>query len=253
MTQRLPRRSIRQCLLITLVALLLLGLLVSLASWQFNRALYKQTLLDQEQARKQHAPVALTIAIETLIGNRYLPVQIDGKPDLSHQILLDNQILNGQAGYSVLLPVRLQSGGAVLVNRGWVPSDGRRQQLPAVQLAVTELSVLAYLDAFPVLGLELDGADSPTPGWPTVVQTVNTQKLGQVLGYDLLPYQAVLKPGQPASLTPMPSQPSMGPDKHYGYAAQWAALAFTLVLLYGWYLYRFVSPRNDESQKSSDG
>lgn len=218
--------------------MVLLVLFVSLSQWQLNRARYKQGLLDQQQIRTQQPPVLLTEDMGQPHDWRYKPVRIKGVAETEHQFLLDNQIVHGRAGYFVLLPVKLSSGDGILVNRGWIPSDGQRDQKPDVGLDLTAFDGEGYLDAFPVVGMKLEGAEIPGPGWPSLLQVVDTESVSARLGFALLPFQAVLEKGHPASLSPIPRSLPMGPEKHYGYAVQWAALAFTLVVIYGWLSWR---------------
>ena len=56
-------------------------------------------------------------------------------PDSStpqRQILLDNISHDGQPGYEALAVLRLADGSGLLVNRGWLPFAGYRDQLPDV-------------------------------------------------------------------------------------------------------------------------
>ena len=218
--------------MLTLLALGLLILFLSLANWQLNRAAVKQSLLDQQARRMGQARVDLAVDRGGLRDRRYLPVRVAGIADTAHQILLDNQIYQGRAGYLVLLPVQLDTGGAVLLNRGWLVGDGDRSQLPTVAMDAAHIEVSAYLDEFPSVGLQLSGADIPASGWPSVIQVVDVEQLSRRLGYTLLPYQAVLEPGQAYGYQAMPRALPMGPEKHYGYALQWGALALALVVIY---------------------
>ena len=83
----------------TLAVILLLPLLLSLGFWQMHRAVAKQQLLNQFAQRSQQAPQPLA-DYEPV----YTPVQVTGYYDSAHPILLDNRIVNHQAGYDVLVP-----------------------------------------------------------------------------------------------------------------------------------------------------
>jgi surfeit locus 1 family protein len=234
--------------LLTLLTIALLVLFLSLSQWQFNRAKYKQDLLDQQQQRRHETPIVLTDQMTTLQGRRYLPVRIEGSAEPEHQFMLDNQILQGRVGYFVLLPVRLESGVGVLVNRGWVAGHGDRAQLPEIGIEIEMMRGQGYLDAFPSVGMRLSGAEVPESGWPSMLQLVDPEQIAKKLGYPVMPYQVVLDMNHPASLTPIPRAMPMGPEKHYGYAVQWAALAFTLVVIYGWLSFRQPDDENEANK-----
>ena len=64
--------------------------------------------------------------------------------------LLDNQIVNGEVGCDVLIPVRAEGGSSLLlVNLGWVPAPSDRSQLPnpAIPAAMTLKVFCAWLPA----------------------------------------------------------------------------------------------------------
>jgi surfeit locus 1 family protein len=123
----------------TLAVILLLPLLCSLGVWQLHRAVAKQQLLDQFALRSQQKPQPL--ANDELI---YTPVQVSGRFDSAHLLLLDNRIVNGVAGYDVLVPFlpdqeNFSPDGrspAILVNLGWIPRSACHAQsaMPPVPL-----------------------------------------------------------------------------------------------------------------------
>src|SRR5699024_2794470 len=114
--------------------LLIMIVLTSLGVWQLRRAGEKQTI---EMARKERGDLQ-----PLQIGNTQLQAAdaeyrtgiARGRFDNEHTLFLDNQIYRGQAGYYVLTPLRLDgSANAILVNRGWVPANLYRQQLPQIE------------------------------------------------------------------------------------------------------------------------
>ena len=87
---------------LTLLALAVLALLLSLGFWQLDRAKQKQQLLDLQADRLLLDPVDLSSIDINEMNLRYLPVKTIGTLDAEHQILIDNQVRKGQVGYSVL-------------------------------------------------------------------------------------------------------------------------------------------------------
>jgi|AJXC01.1.fsa_nt_gi Uncharacterized conserved protein len=77
---------------LSMLAILVLCLLLSLGNWQLDRAQEKKDLLDLQHIRMNLDPVELpTIEMEN--GNvRYLPVKLTGWVDTKQQILIDNQV-----------------------------------------------------------------------------------------------------------------------------------------------------------------
>ncbi|MEH6504522.1 MAG: SURF1 family protein [Cycloclasticus sp.] len=218
--------------ILTLLAILVLGLLLSLGFWQLERAQQKQDMLDLQAERIKLDPVDIESIPMSDDKLRYLPVVLSGRLDSEQQILIDNQIKQGRAGYFVLTPVKLNNNKAVLLNRGWVPLGIDRNTLPDVKITSTEVSVVGRLDHFPSVGIELEGADVLSVGWPAVTQTIDLDKVADRLGYRVMPYQVLLNNDQADGYERNWVALQMGPEKHHGYAFQWFALAFTWVVIY---------------------
>ena len=220
----------------TLLVVVSVSLFISLGRWQERRADEKQRLMDLQQARAAEAPMRLIADMSELGDSRYRVVTVSGSYDTDHQVLVDNQISNGKAGYHVLTPLRGPNGSAaVLVNRGWIPMNPDRRQLPAIQAPAGQQVVSGALDKFGTVGLKLAGADVPSPGWPAVVQVVDAGKLAERLGYPLLPYQVLLAAAEPDGYERAWRQIDLHPEKSRGYAFQWFAFAATALALYVWY------------------
>jgi len=219
----------------TLAVVVLLPLFVSLGIWQLHRAEEKKTLM-REREERQGLPVLRSSAAFAAGENRYRRVEMAGEWDAEHQILLDNQIFNQQAGYQVLTPLRIAgTGEAVLVNRGWVPVGKDRRRLPALAIGQTSARVSGIIDKFPGVGFKLKGAEIPAPGWPAVAQLLDAQRLSERLGYRLLPYQVLLAADAPEGYARDWKQASLNPEKNQGYALQWFSFAGMLSILYVWH------------------
>jgi len=214
------------------------GLLVSLGFWQLDRADEKRQLLKLNENRSLSQILVLTDETRDDVDElRYRQVQLSGIYDREHQFLIDNQIVNGQPGYFVMTPVILaNSEKAVLVNRGWVPLKTNRSELPEIFLSVkTEVNIGGRINSFPGVGIQLAGAENPTPGWPSVVQVINHEILSDRLGYPLFGFQVELDPDEKNGFVRQWRKARiLTPEKHQAYAFQWFALAVTLCGLFFW-------------------
>jgi len=215
---------------------LLLPLFVALGFWQVQRADEKQALMDARERRAHLPAFDLTAEGVSVEGHRFRPVVVEGTYDASRQLLLDNQILDHRPGYFVLTPLRLTGTDVmVLVNRGWIPLGAYRRTLPQLELTQTQVRIQGTLDRFPSIGLMLEGADIPSAGWPAVVQVLNAERIGERLGFQVLPYQVLLAPHEGQGYARAWHAESLHPEKSRGYALQWFSFALVLALLYLWY------------------
>lgn len=74
-------------------------------------------------------------------------VELSGSYDVDGQRVVRNRPLNGQPGYDVVVPFRLTTGEAVVIDRGWLPignnTPGRPDVIPAPPTG--EVTVVARL------------------------------------------------------------------------------------------------------------
>ena len=156
--------KIKFSLLALLVYLSLTVLLISLGFWQMGRADEKRIFLQKQAQSAEQDIVKLELLIELDLEKiRYRKVNVTGHFDQDHQFLIDNQIVNGRAGYFVMTPFKIDnSNTAVLVNRGWVELNKDRRILPDLPITNLKTSISARINHFPVVGIRLDGAEIPT-------------------------------------------------------------------------------------------
>ena len=217
----------------SLITFIVFPLLLSLGFWQLNRANYKEAL-EMDFAAQLNLPYAPIEQLDLSEKNvRYRRVSATGRYDGTHQILLDNQVLNGQPGYHVFTPLRFEdSAQAVLVNRGWVPLGTSRQQLPVIDVTDAKVTLRGQLAQPANPGMRLTNPNDAQ--WPQVVQYLDYDEMAAALGYALAPVVILLDPDMSNGYQRYwrPTPVGFGPERHQGYAVQWFALAATLLVIY---------------------
>lgn len=223
------RRRFRPGLAAILFTAFFLPLLLALGSWQVNRAIEKQALFDDFAAGGD--AVALGEDAGRLDAlRRYTPLQATGTYMPQRQFLLDNMVRDGQAGYRVLTPLRLDEDTAMLVDRGWVVRDFSQAALPVIDVGAQKRTLTGKLDRLPRPGIALNA--ELAPGWPKVVQFPTFDELSEALGLRLAPGVLLLDASEPDGFRRDWRPSDFGPERHIGYAVQWFALALTLVILF---------------------
>ena len=222
----------------SLATLVLLPVLVGLGQWQLERAAWKQGLVDAHAARiGEPAQPLQSLLASSGADLEYRQVTAQGVYDLDHQLLLDNRIYRGAAGYHVLTPLHLtgaESGGDwVLVNRGWVPLGERRSQLPAVTGPAERIELHAMIKLPPAKAFGPEAVEGSGTRWPQVIEQLEIGPIGRRLGRPLLPLVLQLDKADPGGFA-RDWKPVYGitPDKHRAYAAQWFTLALVLLVIY---------------------
>lgn len=226
-------RRFRPRLVPTLITLVLLPLLLWLAWWQLDRAEQKQALQDRYQRQLSAPPVPLSELSPAAPENRYRRVEVSGEYDTDHQLLLDNQIVDGEVGFHVYTPLLWgEPRQAILVNRGWIALGESRARLPDPSLEQESTTLRGRLAQPANPGIRL-GESLAEPGWPKVVPYVDYPALAEMLDQPLVPAVILLDPEAPDGYH-RDWQPRFGvdPQRHTGYAVQWLALAVTLLILF---------------------
>lgn len=244
----------RQWLLATLLALVGGAVCIRLGIWQLDRLEQRRAFNAHVQAMWEAEPLELTgKSTEDLAAMEYRAATVHGTYDFEHQVALRNRYFEGEYGYNLLTPLRLDDGSAVLVDRGWIPADGNDQPASWRQYdqpgSVTVKGQIRLGQTEPDFG----GVPDPTltPGQTKLEywNIVNLERISLQTPYPLL--DVYIQPDvDPADTTPpIPYQPEIelteGP--HLGYAVQWFTFASILVFGYPFYV------RKELSQQPSKG
>jgi surfeit locus 1 family protein len=207
--------------------------LVSLGRWQLERAGEKRALYDAFESGTDATRV-LDAATGTL--PRYRHIHATGAYDSGRQVLIDNMSNSrGQAGYYVITPFELESGGWVLVNRGWVPVGPRRADKPDVAVSPQPRQIAGRTDDLPRAGLQLGARAVLAPPYPVVASFPTRAEIASLLGESHWSRAAdlvLLDPAESDGYLREWHPPGFPPIRHVAYAVQWFGLAATLIVIY---------------------
>lgn len=213
----------------TLAALLFFVLTVSLGNWQSGRADYKRELQARYDTAAQHPPVHVGSEPLDKESVLYRRIEAEGEFDRRHEILLDNRVLNGVAGYHVLTPLRLAgSEMAILVNRGWVAIGRDRAQLPELPPMTGKVRIEGLAVEPQSRYFEFAGAAPAGRVW----QNLDFEQYALTTGLRLQPVLLQQTSELEDGLLRRWPRPDTGVATHVAYALQWYGLAATLVILW---------------------
>jgi surfeit locus 1 family protein len=201
-------------------------LFASLGTWQWRRADASRATLAQFASGTSDAALA-ELPAELDAAARFRRVEVEGEYIAEPQFLLDNMLHEGAAGYHVLTALRVPGmRRRVLVNRGWVPSNGDRRDLPDVGVEPGVRTVAGRLERLPRPGMRLgDAADVGPASGTVVLQFPTAAELTQRLGAPVFDYQLLLDPDAANGYLREWRAPGVAPERHLSYAGQWLALA----------------------------
>jgi surfeit locus 1 family protein len=223
--------------LITLATVVVVAIGIALGFWQLDRARQKLSLeagIQTQGALPMLDDSALAADPATLVHRR---ARLKGQWLADATLFLDNRQMQGRPGFFVLTPLRLPTGGAVLVQRGWAPRDFQdRTRLPQVPTEAGDVELVVRLAPPPAKLYEFAGG-----GLGPIRQNIDLAALSQELKLPLLPLSALQTSEATDGLLRDWPAPATDVHKHYGYAFQWFALATLILGLYVWF--QLIRPR----------
>jgi surfeit locus 1 family protein len=237
-------RRFRPRALPTLATLAAVAVCVAAGNWQQRRMHEKEALRAQLDAAAQAEPLALASlpAAADWAALRYRPVVAAGSYVAGRQILVDNRVFAGRAGFHVVTPLALADGRVVLVNRGWIVQGASRSTPPDAPPPAGPVSVRGRI-ALPARGyLELKPEAAAGPIW----QNLDLARFAAATGLPVLPVivEATAAPVPDDGLVRDWPAPDFGIETHRIYMIQWYAFALVAAVLWLWFnRLWFIRPR----------
>lgn len=218
----------------TLALVLVLAVTLSAGRWQLDRAQYKRELQARIEAGARQAPAVPDLAAAAAPGFdasalAHQPLRVSGRFDPDRIVYLDNRLRDGRPGYEVLGAFRPSGSDRwLLVNRGWVAADPRRERLPEVALPRGELTLTGTAVVPGARFVELRTGTDEARRW----QNWSIERAGERWGVPLLPFALLQTSDTGDGLAREWPRPDVGIDKHLGYALQWFCFAATALVVW---------------------
>lgn len=234
----------RPKLIPTIATLILLPILISLGQWQSDKAERKQALQDVYDQRG--GAELIHVGANELNAERakFSKVVARGYYEPAYQILIDNQVYKGQAGYHVVTPLHLTgSNMRILVNRGWILLGADRAIMPEITTPLSEIEVTGYanlpskkyIELSQTSKLEPNKLEPGTlqPAWQIVWQNLDIDRYKKVTNFELQPMIVLMDPANTAAgfVREWP-KPDSRIDVNRGYAIQWYLMSIALMVIY---------------------
>jgi len=228
-------RRFRPRVLPALATVAAVAVCVAAGNWQQRRMHDKEALRAQLDAAARAEPLALASlpAAADWASLRYRPVVATGTYLAARQILVDNKVVAGRAGFHVVTPLALADGRVALVNRGWIAQRASRSTLPDAPPPGGAVSVRGRI-ALPAAGyLELKPEATTGPVW----QNLDPARYAAATGLAVLPVivEATSAPVPDDGLVRDWPAPDFGIETHRIYMVQWYAFALLAAVLWLWF------------------
>lgn len=210
-----------------------------LGRWQWHRWESRhaaQTTVNQNYDASPVSPASVlpTRTSDLPDDQQWRQVRMTGRYLTDDQLLVRNRPLDGDFGFEVVLPMRLDDGRTILVDRGWVPNGPSARQGPTVPKPPTgRLTVTGWLRPG-----EPDLKRAPVSGQ---VASINLPLVERTTGEAIDTGAYVRMRGERTASGATPERPvafgkpdqGMAAGINLSYALQWwaAAIAFPVFVL----------------------
>jgi cytochrome oxidase assembly protein ShyY1 len=225
----------RWLLFFVTVAVLAYGCLL-LGQWQFHRLHDREHRNADTRANWREAPVP----VETLLSpdrelrqsQEWSRVTVAGRYEADDSVVVRYQTRDGEAGVDIVTPVRLDDGSAVLVDRGWMPTENvgdALSQAPDPPPGAVTITGYARIDA----------SGSSTEVSQDSVRSISSVAIGKTLDYPLLRGFVDASSETPkAAKELVPAElPDLGNGPHFFYGLQWWFFGILAVFGFGYFAY----------------
>lgn len=218
-----------------LVVLAIVGM-VNAGFWQLRRLDQRQSFNAVIEARYDADPVPLdeflspSGAAGDLEEIEWRQATASGTYLPDEQLRVVNRSQGGRAGDNVVVPLALDDGRILLVNRGFVPLAE-----PPVETVDGRATVTGHLRTSEER--RLGQLSDPSDGELTEVQRIDIERLAPQLPGEPVPMYLDLIASTPAQVGPFPepvARPDLSEGNHLSYAVQW--FIFSIAVAAGWFL-----------------
>ena len=213
----------------SILILATMAFLVSLGFWQLDRADQKRTIEASIQ-KANTGVVELIINQNELLNKEYYEVRLQGSYIGDKQFIYDNQIVDQASGYYVLTPFVLTGqSNAIMINRGFIPWNGRRDQLDdiAVDSAFREIKIQV---SRPIKRIELKTSDISNQ-FPVLIQAIDFDVIEEISSTSFVDVIGLLDPSSDDGFVRQWEPYTGSIEKNIGYAIQWFLMALVLGII----------------------
>ncbi|MBT4653466.1 MAG: SURF1 family protein [Thiotrichales bacterium] len=203
--------------------------LLSLGFWQLDRAEEKRAI-EASIKDASTGTVELIVSTETLEDKEYYEVRIQGQYLNEKQFIYDNQIVDQISGYYVLTPFVLKGQPkAIIVNRGFIPWNGRRDKFADIFVDSSSREIMVQVSK-PIKRMELKSIELDSV-FPVLIQAIDIDGLIVLSGVELTTVVGLLNASASDGFVRKWEPYTGSIEKHIGYAIQWFLMALVLAII----------------------
>lgn len=209
-------------------------LLAGLGTWQLDRLAWKEALIVKRQAMLAAPPLTLNGVAEGTDVAPYRRVRVTGSFLHDKERVVGPRTRRGAVGWHMVTPLKLDDGGMVLVNRGWVPHNRKDPARRGERQGTGPVTVEGVVRKPSKRGYFAPDNEPANNQWFHIDPTALAQALGLS---NVAPYWVIAGPApNPGGYPKGGHGVTMPPNNHLQYAGTWfgLALVFAVCLVVYW-------------------
>ena len=216
-------------LLPTFLIVATIAFLVSLGFWQLDRAEQKREI-EASITRANTGVIELIKSEQDLLNKEFYEVRLQGRYLNEAQFIYDNQIVDQISGYYVLTPFILTGQSkAVMVNRGFIPWNGRRDKLADINVDSGQTEIKVQI-LNPIKRIELKTSELVRE-FPVIIQAIDFDVIEEISNISFIRIIGQLDASSADGFIRKWEPYTGSIEKHIGYAIQWFLMALVLGLI----------------------
>lgn len=219
-----------------LALVVLFAIATSLLSWwQFTRREERVELINQVIKNYDQVPMEIEDLNFTIIDGRspqeWLPVEVSGTYLPEQSVLVRNRPLAGQAGFLQLVPMVLEDGRVLFIERGWLVASS--------ELTKPESNPLPTNTSHDLVVRVRAGEPSLGREQAETLASIDLEEASQRLDTDAPIitefYGRLVSESPPYTSAPIPMpKPSLNEGNHLSYAIQWVLFGIMAFIAFVW-------------------
>ncbi len=217
----------------SIFSILIFAILVSFGTWQVKRLFWKESLIQDYLKQSQSNPITDPAELEKSSINEFKSVVIFGHFMHNYEIYITGKTYEGNAGFHVVTPFKMENNKIVLINRGWVSESYKnpnKRKFSLIKGLVKLKGIIRYPQKKGYFVPENDGKNG---FWFTIVPNQIFDFINVISNPIINDYYIdALRFGEKLTLPIGVEGKPKFRNQHLSYAITWYGLALSLLFVY---------------------
>ena len=208
-------------------------ILCGFGTWQIKRLYWKEALIQRYITESQSKPISNLSEVSKSKVNEFKAVEISGKFLHNNEIYITGKTYEGNAGFHVVTPFKMENNKIVLINRGWVSEGYKNPNKRKFSLVKGKVKLKGIIRYPQKKGYFVPDNDGINGFWFTIIpnQIFNFIKINTDFAVNDY-YIDALRLGEKITLPiGVDGKPNLR-NQHLSYAITWYGLALSLLFVY---------------------